>query len=122
MFAEVQVRQGEQGSPNCTPFVIPKNDIKASMILDCTPGNAADPEPPPHFILASWTALGEWLQVYGGGDLCMTHVDLSNAFWSFLPPAGTALQDRDVYAATDIVLGRVGRVWQIWYVLLPGAP
>ena len=39
------------------------------MIMDCTPGNAADPEPPPHFILASWTALGEWLQVYGGGGL-----------------------------------------------------
>ena len=30
------------------------------------------------------------------------------------------LQDRDVYAATDVVLGRVGRVWQVWYVLLPG--
>ena len=67
VFVEVQVQRGEQGGPNCTPFVIPKNDIKVSMILDCTPGNAADPEPPPHFILASWTALGEWLQVYGGG-------------------------------------------------------
>ena len=67
VFAEVRVGQGDRGGPNCTPFVIPKNDIKASMIMDCTPGNAADPEPPPHFILASWTALGEWLQVYGGG-------------------------------------------------------
>ena len=67
VFDEVHVGQGDRGGPNCTPFVIPKNDIKASMIMDCTPGNAADPEPPPHFILASWTALGEWLQVYGGG-------------------------------------------------------
>ena len=25
----------------------------------------------------------------GGGDLCLTHVDLSNAFWSFLLPAGS---------------------------------
>ena len=49
------------------------------MIMDCTPGNARDPEPPPHFILASRMALGEWLQVYGvGGGLCMTHVDLFN--------------------------------------------
>ena len=63
VFDEVQVRQGERGGPNCTPFVIPKNDVKASMILGCSPGNAADPEPPPHFILDSSTALGEWLQV-----------------------------------------------------------
>ena len=50
VFAEVQVQQGEQKGSNCAPFVIPKNDIKASIILDCTPGNAADPEPPPfHF-------------------------------------------------------------------------
>ena len=90
VFAEVRVRQGEWGGPNGTPFVIPKNYIKASMIMDCTPGNAADPEPPPHFILVSWTALGEWLQVYGGGgDLCMTHLDLSNAFWSFLLLVGS---------------------------------
>ena len=30
---------------------------------------------------------------------------------------GNSLQDRDVYAAMDIVLGRVGSVWQVWYVL-----
>ena len=65
VFSEVP--EGDEGGPNCTPFVIPKNDVKASLIMDCTPGNEADPEPPPHFILASWTALGEWLQVYGGG-------------------------------------------------------
>ena len=63
----VHIQRGEQGAPNCTPFVIPKNDIEGSMIMDCTPGNVADPEPPPHFGLASWTALGEWLQIYGGG-------------------------------------------------------
>ena len=71
VFDEVHVGQGERGGPNCTPFVIPKNDIKASLIMDCTPGNAADPEPPPHFILATWTALGEWLQVYGVGGGAM---------------------------------------------------
>ena len=41
VFAEVHVGQGDQGKPNCTPFLIPKNDIKASMSMDCTPGNAA---------------------------------------------------------------------------------
>ena len=68
-FAEVRLQPGEVGGPNCTPFVIPKKDIKASIIMDCTPGNAGDPELPPHFILASWTALGEWMQVYGGGGV-----------------------------------------------------
>ena len=63
----MQLQPGELGGPNCTPFVIPKNDIKASMIMDCTLGNAAGPYPPPHFILPSWTALGESLQVWGGG-------------------------------------------------------
>ena len=58
------------GGPNCTFFVIPKNDIKASMIPDCTQANVADPEPPLHFILASWTALGEWLRVYRRGGIC----------------------------------------------------
>ena len=38
----------------------------------------------------------------------------------FFPCLGNALQDRDVYAAMDIVLGRVGRVWQMYNVLLPG--
>ena len=49
VLSEVQNQQGEQGGPNCTPFVIPKHDIKASMIMDCTQGNAADSEPPPLF-------------------------------------------------------------------------
>ena len=38
VFAEVQLPKGEQGGPNCTLFVILKNDIKASMILNCIPG------------------------------------------------------------------------------------
>ena len=39
--------ESEHGPPSSTPFAIPKNDIKASMIMDCTPGSAADPEPRP---------------------------------------------------------------------------
>ena len=38
----------------------------------------------------------------------------------FCSRMGNSLQDRDLYATTDVVLGRVGRVWQVWYVLLPG--
>ena len=29
------------------------------------------------------------MQVHGGGDMCMTPVDMSNAFWSFLLPEGS---------------------------------
>ena len=88
-FAEVHLQQGEQGGPNCTPFVIPKDDIKASMIMDCTPGNAPLP-PPSHFGLLD--GVGEvvaGLWGGGGGNMCMTHVDLFDAFWSFLLPAGS---------------------------------
>ena len=37
----------------------------------------------------------------------------------FCSRLGNTLQYRDVYAATDIVLGRVGRMSQVWYFLLP---
>ena len=46
------------------------------------------------------------------GVSCRGHV--------FCSRGGNSLRDRDLYAATDVVLGRVGRVWQVWYVLLPG--
>ena len=38
----------------------------------------------------------------------------------FCSRMGNTLNDQDVYKATKMVLGRVGRVWQIWYILLPG--
>ena len=38
----------------------------------------------------------------------------------FCSRMGNTLQARDVYTATYIVLRRVGRVWQVWYILLPG--
>ena len=84
VFAEVQLQQDEQGGPNCTFFVIPKNDINASMILNCTPGPWA--APPFHFGLLD--AVGGVVASLWGGDMCMTHVDFSNAFWSFLLPDG----------------------------------
>ena len=38
----------------------------------------------------------------------------------FCSGMGNTLQDGDLYEATDIVLGRVGRVWQVWCIMLPG--
>ena len=38
----------------------------------------------------------------------------------FCSRMGNSMQDRDLYATTDVVLGRLGRVWQVWYVLLSG--
>ena len=38
----------------------------------------------------------------------------------FCSRLGNSVQDQDVYAATEVVLGSVGRVWQVWYVLLRG--
>ena len=38
----------------------------------------------------------------------------------FCSRGGNSLRDRDLYATRDVVLGRVGRVWQVWYVLLLG--
>ena len=38
----------------------------------------------------------------------------------FCSRMGNTLHDRDVYEATDIVLGKVGRVSQVWYILLRG--
>ena len=46
------------------------------------------------------------------GANCRGHV--------FCSRFGDSPQYRDLYATTDVVLGRVGRVWQVWYVLLPG--
>ena len=54
------------------------------MIMDCTPGNAADSQPPPPFYIGLLDGVGGVVAGLWGGDLCMTHVDLSNAFWSFL--------------------------------------
>ena len=39
---------------------------------------------------------------------------------TFCCKMGDALQDRDTYAATAIVLGRLGRVWQVVFIVLPG--
>ena len=47
VFSQVQLSPGESRCPNSTPFVIPKNDMKPCQMMVCTPGNAANLEPPP---------------------------------------------------------------------------
>ena len=74
-------------SPTCFPFVIPKNEIKCSLILSCVGIHKGMYLKPPKFSLALWENIGRWMaeqdpsvQLYG------THIDLTNAYWSFLLP------------------------------------
>ena len=74
-------------SPTCFPFMIPKNEIKCSLILSCVGIHKGMYLKPPKFSLASWENIGRWMaeqdqsvQLYG------THIDLTNAYWSFLLP------------------------------------
>ena len=73
--------------PTCFPFVIPKNDIKCSLILSCVGIHRGLHLRPPKLSLASWEGIGRWMAEQPGGvDLYGTHIDLSNAFWSFRLP------------------------------------
>ena len=74
-------------SPTCFPFVIPKNDITCSLILSCVGIHRGLHLKPPKFSLASWEGIGRWMAEQPAGvELYGTHIDLSNAFWSFLLP------------------------------------
>ena len=73
--------------PTSFPFVLPKNDVKCSLVLSCVGIHRCMHLKPPKFSLASWEGTGRWMaeqpseaQSYG------THIDPSNAFWSFLLP------------------------------------
>ena len=48
---DIALGNNKRGTIGPSPFPVPHSD----------PRKHSDPEPPPHFILASWTALGEWL-------------------------------------------------------------
>ena len=74
-------------TPTCLSFVIPKNSVKCSLILSCVGIHEGLRLKPPKFSLASWELIGRLMaeqdpskQLYG------SHVDLSNAFWSFKLP------------------------------------
>ena len=67
--------------PTCFPLVIPKTDIKCSLILSCVGIHRGLRLRPPKFSLSSWEGIGRWMAEQPGGvHLYGTHIDLSNAF------------------------------------------
>ena len=78
----------EELPPTCWPFIIPKTSEKVSLILSCVKQNGLDGCTPPRFSLRSWEQLSKLLVTfYPGVPLYGTHIDLKNAFWSFVLPA-----------------------------------
>ena len=73
---------------SCFPFIIPKSSEKVSLILSCLGMNERI-EDPPTLQLPSWEGNARLLaSTPRSRPLYCTHVDLTNAFWSFrLPPA-----------------------------------
>ena len=75
-------------APSVFPFIIPKSSRKVSLILSCVGLNERSPDPP-HFALPSWEGICRLLnQTPPDQQLYATHIDLTNAFWSFIPPEG----------------------------------
>ena len=73
--------------PTRWPFIIPKTSEKVSLILRCVKQNGLDGCSPPRFSLRSWEQLSKLLVTfYPGMPLYGTHIDLKNAFWSFVLP------------------------------------
>ena len=75
-------------TPSVFPFIIPMSSRKVSLILSCVGLNEESPDPP-HFALPSWEGICRLLnQTPPGQRLYATHIDLTNAFWSFVVPEG----------------------------------
>ena len=75
-------------APSVFPFIIPKLSRKVSLILSCVGLNEESPDPP-HFALPSWEGICRLLnQTPPDQQLYATHIDLTNAFWSFILPEG----------------------------------
>ena len=75
-------------APSVFPFIIPKSSRKVSLILSCVGLNEESPDPP-HFALPSWEGICRLLnQTPPDEQLYATHIDLTNAFWSFILPEG----------------------------------
>ena len=84
--------------PSCFPFIIPKSSEKVSLILSSLGMNERIGDPPT-FQLPSWEGIARMLATTPRSQrLFCTHVDLTNAFWSFCPPpkmrAAFRFQDR----------------------------
>ena len=75
-------------APSVFPFIIPKSSRKVSLILSCVGLNEESMDPP-HFALPSWEGICRLLnQTPPDQRLYATHIDLTNAFWSFILPEG----------------------------------
>ena len=92
-FVAVRKRQwllydlSEDLPPTCWPFIVLKTLEKVSSILSCVKQNGLDGCTPPRFSLRSWEQLSKLLVTfYPGVPLYGTHIDLKNAFWSFVLP------------------------------------
>ena len=71
----------------CWPFIIPKSSEKVSVIFHLVDFNDTMPRPA-RFSLCSWENMADRLSAWTPREpLYCTHIDLKNAFWSFvLPP------------------------------------
>ena len=101
--------------PTCWPFIIPKTSEKVSLILSFVKQNGLDGCTPPRFSLRSWEQLSKLLVTfYPGVPLYGTHIDLKNAFWSFVLPesARTVFRPRSGPSGRVVGLGRLPFGWK----------
>ena len=84
---EAQVLKPDASPPSVFPFIIPESSAKVSLILSCVGMNDFKGKPP-GFDLPSWEGVARFLaEAPAGVRNYATHVDLSNAVWSFVLPA-----------------------------------
>ena len=76
--------EGPGRPATCWPFIIPKSLGKVSVIFHLVDFN----DTMPRFSLCSWEDMANRLSAWPQHEpLYCTHIDLKNAFWSFvLPP------------------------------------
>ena len=111
---EAQVLQPDTSLPSVFPFIIPKSSAKVSLILSCVGMNEFKGKPP-RFDLPSWEGVARFLAgAPPGVRYYAMHVDLSNAFWSFvLPPhARRAFRFRATGGGTVYSLDRLPFGWK----------
>ena len=105
----------EELPPTCWPFTIPLTSEKVSLILGCVKQNGMDGCTPPRFSLWTWEQLSKPLiTFYPGVLLYGTHIDLKNAFWSFvqLESARTLFRLRSGTSGWVVGLGRLPFGWK----------
>ena len=95
--------------PTCWPFIIPKTSEKVSLILSGVKQNGLDGCTSPRFLLRSWEQLSNLLvRFYPGVPLYGTHIDLKNAFWSFVLPESAHTVFRLRSGPSGRVVGQLG--------------